>query len=454
MRLRIRTVIVCTMILALFLQATRFAGISSALFWGISFFSILEVLFDKSRMVHVACYKYFVVPAFLFLSVSLFSIIMASAAANNLWQFVASIKIWVSYLVNFLFLAMTAASLPKEVMEKELRQVAWFSVGICVIPFFLGTVQAFFPVLRFPFYPPSLGQLYWKGRYYTLFLNPNGHSAIAFVAFSLAEYLKLAGQKGKKSDRKDAWLTLFQVSCFINMCMSASRGTLVAVIFSWIFYEWMIYTAYRKIRFPRRDNLAYGIKRGACMAVCAAVLYYSCNIIPTIIPQPVHGFAASAVLPVQVHASNRRQVEKKQPVTRDYFEHGSDISNQRFEKWLYAFQTIPKSPLYGVGLYSDDFISCHNAYFTVMLSYGFLGLAAYASMLLYLWKMIRKRCMEPGTWDGLRKYAYITCCMIGILVIGLTNDVLIFTFEFVNVFAYYFMGYAMRGQKERCYGQE
>ncbi len=442
--IRLRIAVICVMVAALFFNATWFSGkITSSALWMSFFLAILMLVFDKDNNAKIVSYKIFIQCAVLFLGSSFLSIMRSFILADNMGLLVDALKIWISYIVYLFFLTMTMTSLSEEDMKKELNAVASFCVLLSVIPIFTGAVQAFFPWIRIPYSLSPEGAIYWAGRYYTLFINPNGHSQIIFVLFLMAQYLKLNNIKKKRG-----FFIVYQVLCFINLCMCASRGTLVAIIAVGLLYDGMIYLLFRRKNYTQGINLFYMMKRGICLFVCAFILYYSCNYIPNIFPsfmETVEESTTDSVTYMTDLQSDTIENSVEEPiVVRDYYEHGDDISNGRLDFWKYALRTFLSHPLFGVGLYSELFISCHNGYITLLLAYGMIGLAFFCMMILIIFDSMRMRMERLHDLEEIKKEAVFVGCLIGIFVIALTNDALIFTFEFINIFAYYLMGYMMR----------
>lgn len=442
--IRLRTAVICTMAAALFFNATWFSGkITSAALWMCFFLAILMLIFDKDKSTKIVSYKIFIQCAAIFLGISFISILWSFILADDIGLLVNALKIWISYIVYLFFLTMSVTSLSEEVIKKELRTVAKFCVLLSIIPIMTGAVQAFLPWIRIPYPLSPEGAIFWAGRYYTLFMNPNGHSQIIFVLFAMAQYLKLNNTK-----KKYEFLSVYQVLCFINLCMCASRGTLVAIIVVWLLYDWMIYILYRRKKYTRGINLFYIMKRGIFLFLCAFILYYSCNYIPNILPritETVEEKTTDSVIYMADLESETMEDSVIEPiVVRDYSEHGDDVSNGRLDFWKYALNTFLSHPLLGVGLYSELFISCHNGYITLLLAYGLIGLVVFGMMILTVFDAIRVKMARLYELDEIKEYATLAGCMVGIFVITLTNDALIFTFEFINIFAYYLMGHMMR----------
>lgn len=441
MKIRVRTILICSLGLALYMNQTCFAGkLSSALFWIASIFLLLLLFCNRNDIKFlIAGKKDFIDAIIIFLGISAVSILYNSFRYGENATWISSIKIWISYLVYFFGITLTCTLVPKQVIKRELHTIAYFFVYISFLPVLLGTFQAFFYEFVIDFSFIESGELRWLGRYYTLFLNPNGYSELLFIVFCLAQYLKIE-EIGKKYS-----LTVFQVLCFINLCMTASRGTLVAVIVAWLVFDRIYFLRYRVGRYARKENTFYILKQGTKLFFCVMVLYFGCNYIPNIIPHNAQVLVTDTVQPMMVYAAESSGAAgEDEIIVRDYYEHGSDISNGRIEKWIYGIKTFLENPILGVGLYGDKFISCHNAYISILLAYGMMGFFAFAGVVLKVLNRIKINSSRLGTKKSIESYGILVSCGVGIMVMAVTNDLLIFTFEFPNLFFYYLIGYLMK----------
>lgn len=452
MIIRIRTIFICGLGLALYVNQTCFGGmLSSSLFWALSVFLLLFLVLKRNDLnFSTAGKKDFIYSIAVFLGISAFSIIFNNIyhSENSAW--IPSIKIWLSYLVCFLGLTLSCTLVPNRTIKNELSAVSRFFVYISVLPVFLGAFQAFFYEfgIWFPF--AQMGELRWNGRYYTLFQNPNGHSQILFIMFCLAQYLKI----NEISKRKKRRFTFFQILCFINLCMAASRGTLAAIIAAWLVYDWIYFVRYRINNHTTHENGCFILKQGTGLFVCVVVLYFGCNYISNIVPYNLQKMAVNYVQPAIVYAADEKvNGTDDKIVVRDYYEHGEDISNGRFELWTYGIKIFLEHPFLGVGLYGDKFISCHNAYISTLLAYGMIGFCSFAYVLIKALNIISIHYKKFTTKRSIQSYGILASCCVGIMVMALTNDLLMFTFEFPNIFFYYLIGYLMRKPEMEAIGE-
>lgn len=443
MKVRIRSILLCSYGLALYLNQTCFAGIlSSSLFWLVSVLLMIFLILNRNDMnFSIAGKNDFIYAIIIFLGITALSIVYNNLYNSENSDWVPSIKIWVSYLIYFFGLTLSSTLVSKHTIKHELCVLSRFFIYLSLLPVLFGTFQVFFyeSGIWFPF--TDMGELRWYGRYYTLFLNPNGHSQILFIVFCLAQYLKI-NEKRKSKKRQ---LTFFQILCFVNLCMAASRGTLVAIIAAWLVYDWIYFVRYQVGNYTKNDNILFIIKRGTSLLICVLVLYFACNYISNIVPHNIQSLVIESAQPATIYAAENIVVgSSDKMVIRDYYEHGKDISNGRFEMWIYGIKTFLEHPILGVGLYGDKFISCHNTYISTLLAFGMIGFFSFASVILKVLNMIHINYRKLTSKKRIESYGILVSCCVGIMVMALTNDLLMFTFEFPNMFFYYLIGCLMR----------
>lgn len=245
MKINFRIIVICALILSLFFNGSSMhGGIFSIIYWGASFLAICELLIGIRSKGNIHGKSAFLNAAVVFIAMSFFCNLISvfSNKEEAFTQLMESMKIELSYLVNILFLALTVGTCSRGEIKKEIRAIAGFTVMLEAIPVTLAAYQSFIIVKKIPFVFSDTGYLEWAGRYYTFFMNPNGFSEMIFVGFAMAQFLKLddAGR------RKQSLLTVFQILCFVDLCMTASRGTLVAILASWALYDYILYYGRKK----------------------------------------------------------------------------------------------------------------------------------------------------------------------------------------------------------------
>lgn len=446
MRIKIKNILLYICTLSVLVNQTCLASkYSSALFWCSIVGYIFMLLYGGKKFgFKISGKKDILFLVMLFLCNSLLSIVFNSILQNDVDILAQSSKIWISYVLYFLALMLNSVAVPVNENKELIRKLSQFLIRISFIPLFLGAFQAFFyeSSIWFPF--AYDGKLKWLGRYYTFFNNPNGHSAVLFILIGLCSYLKYTGSNNNKNK-----LTFVQVLCFVNMIMCASRGTLVGVIIAWVLID------YCRIRYCKsiRNQKNYLIKRSFSLMIIVIILYFGCNYLVRIVPAQIQNYLTQDTFcaPITVYAQDNPEYTETSSLVRDYYEHGSDVSNERFEKWVYALKTVCDSPLIGVGLYGSKFISCHNGFISALLAYGIVGLGTFLLIMIKILNMIFVKASKIKSNSGLEQHIIVSAIVVGIMAITLTNDLLIFTFEFPNIIFYFLAGIILCEEEEVSY---
>lgn len=167
-------------------------------------------------------------------------------------------------------------------------------------------------------------------------------------------------------------------------------------------------------------------------------------------PSETESVTAAETTAANIYSEAATSVKTEEQYTfqevRDYYEHGPDVSNGRFEKWMYAIKAVAKRPLFGYSLYGEGSISCHNMYFTTLLSYGIIGFTAFMWLIISCMKNAVIKYKKCGMGNE-KEYRTMLSILAGILVCGLTGDILIYTYVAVNIVFYVILGIMNREEE-------
>lgn len=429
--------------------------------------------------------------AIIFILTAVLTAVLTLAREKNISVFIDNIQIVISYIVYFLFLLMPDK---KSRGIKDFKLIGYVMLIMYFIPVVMSAIQALFNIRIDNFMYTSHGYLSWKGRYYTLFQNPNGYSSVCAILICIIIYLRsLISNKILKS-----LLIFYEICAIISIGMCASRGVLVAVVAGIV-----VYNLAPLIRSYKKEKISVifwrVIKTLSVSFIAAVYMYFASGYIDNMIPMirfyinnrqqstqiseitkqetmpsttvteptnstvmPTEAITVSptetqTVMPTEIitiKPTESISPTSAQPTTqmvtsptniqytfapgRDYQEQGPDPSNGRFEKWLYAAKTVIKRPLFGCSMYGEKSISCHNAFITVLLAYGIIGFTVFMLIILSQMKKSVERYINCQSNEVERRI--ILTILIGILVKALTGDILILAYENVNIIFYVLLG--------------
>jgi hypothetical protein len=219
------------------------------------------------------------------------------------------------------------------------------------------------------------------------------------------------------------------------MCLCASRGVMVACAVA-IISHYIITIKSIKSAFL---NIFYGI---FFAGIFVGVMYYAPNIIPNIVPS-IESKIVNLESDINEGVDNKTVTNSNEKiVTRDYEEHGDDVSNNRFTLWSMAINTIPKSPIVGFSTYSDASFVCHNMYLSSLLFYGILGFVPFILFLAFSGiSGLKKKFAKKLSVQENSVLHILLLFWVVVLVYSLTADPLINAYDTLSVVAWMFMGY-------------